>query len=855
MRRLAFAFHSGQVGETRGGREVPYEQVETILAQMMPELGREPADGKRLLRRLIERSGILTERKRGALAFAHLTFQEYFAAHFLAIGETRGHLEYLLDEDRLRTDWWREVVLLYSGLVSDSSDVTSRIMAAPSGDLFDENVRLAGLALSEAIALRNKGLRDQVLRNLLTVRSLGESKVDIDAIPPEGIEYLLDWTRSSQWLETAARKNIKHLISLGEIDDLVKIVESALARSAVLERQAALLSVLHIPGVYVSQGMLESVLQATSDREPDIRRAGIRALPVVAQFAPGRAAQAFCAALADDASGVSRSALSAMSRCKEVLMQVSTMTDQLIGVLSSESDDASARVLEALDVLAGPMTPVQLAEFVDVMGRKSDAISGRAAVVVASVAAALTDVECVDVLVDKSQDRRQSVRILVGAALGALGSDFVDDRVINTCILLAEDRHREVRSAALSGLKKLSVGRWTIAHETVLRSLEGRGLPSRTTISILEHLEWSHAPLGTAQRLINILQSRYRGRSALLKALVSVPEESAVQEFAVRRVKAWASIGLGRKAALEFFARRWSLASGADLTRIADKAIASVYPDISVAGAGLLAKVAGPEECLKRRAALYRLVRRTSIPVWLESVTLWTLRWTAPTLLVLDPDMLPFFLEFSAEMTTEHPLLEEDASSSRMGIAQCLLVASQAADGRMVVEEVVRQFRAGSTGRSSTRVLLRFAREAGLRDLSGQVFGSLLSLGRAVTARPWVSWPPLLGDIVKTLKIVTASVPRERIVASIMQFDDDNYGYKIMIQSILADRPECCQSEAGARVILRLLDDKMPAVRSRAVQIASRMKPWDNVISAAIRRRLLDEERTVRDAAWDAVVE
>jgi predicted NACHT family NTPase len=91
MRRLAKKLHAGDIGEKGGGREARREEVENVIAEMMPALkgveDKELAstEASRLLNRLIERSGLVVERRRDVIMFSHHTFQEYFSAEFLRL--------------------------------------------------------------------------------------------------------------------------------------------------------------------------------------------------------------------------------------------------------------------------------------------------------------------------------------------------------------------------------------------------------------------------------------------------------------------------------------------------------------------------------------------------------------------------------------------------------------------------------------------------------------------------------------------------------------------------------------------------------------------------------------------------
>jgi predicted NACHT family NTPase len=67
------------------------------------------------LRVIDERAGLLVEREVSVYSFAHLTFQEYVAAR--SIADSENYIEYTLQ--RLHDDWWREVILLEIGHLSD----------------------------------------------------------------------------------------------------------------------------------------------------------------------------------------------------------------------------------------------------------------------------------------------------------------------------------------------------------------------------------------------------------------------------------------------------------------------------------------------------------------------------------------------------------------------------------------------------------------------------------------------------------------------------------------------------------------------------------------------------------------
>lgn len=203
MRRIALAFHRGEIGAAGGSREARTEDVSRVLGAMLPDLGHSADQAEHLLRILIARSGIIVERQRGILSFSHHTFQEYFAAGALAAGSDDAHRQHLLHPDRLWSDWWREVILLYAGTIEDASAFVKQIYLANRGDFFLDNVRLAAACMSEAISVSDAAVRETVLRELFAIRQ-GGAPVAAQPLSRAATEYLLQWAKGPQWLPAAA---------------------------------------------------------------------------------------------------------------------------------------------------------------------------------------------------------------------------------------------------------------------------------------------------------------------------------------------------------------------------------------------------------------------------------------------------------------------------------------------------------------------------------------------------------------------------------------------------------------------------------------------------------------------------
>jgi hypothetical protein len=106
-------------------RTISREDAIALTTQLMPNIGRDPSHVTPILREIVERSGLLLLIDDGTrYAFAHLTFQEYFSAAALT-----NRTEEMLEGFERDPDTWREVCVLWCGLVADSTEMIARIEA------------------------------------------------------------------------------------------------------------------------------------------------------------------------------------------------------------------------------------------------------------------------------------------------------------------------------------------------------------------------------------------------------------------------------------------------------------------------------------------------------------------------------------------------------------------------------------------------------------------------------------------------------------------------------------------------------------------------------------------------------
>jgi len=134
---LAYSLH--EESESRGGdmieplrEEINFRITDIIIRRRKVEdfCKRDAIESREvpaLCKFIEERTSILANRGMGRYGFAHLTFQEYFAAYYL---NTIKNIDELWDEinDKLNKPFWREVFLLLSEMLSRGQDVLDAIL-------------------------------------------------------------------------------------------------------------------------------------------------------------------------------------------------------------------------------------------------------------------------------------------------------------------------------------------------------------------------------------------------------------------------------------------------------------------------------------------------------------------------------------------------------------------------------------------------------------------------------------------------------------------------------------------------------------------------------------------------------
>ncbi len=146
LRAIARRFHGA------GARVFGEGPLLETIAAALQDLGL-AARPDEFLRELMARTGLIRQQSRTSYGFAHLTWQEFFAAEDV---QRRGAVDSLLA--RAGDPWWREVILLCAGLQPDATESVRRLM--------ERDLLLGAAALADATDPRTEAF-DAVKRKTL----------------------------------------------------------------------------------------------------------------------------------------------------------------------------------------------------------------------------------------------------------------------------------------------------------------------------------------------------------------------------------------------------------------------------------------------------------------------------------------------------------------------------------------------------------------------------------------------------------------------------------------------------------------------------------------------------------------
>jgi HEAT repeat protein len=291
---IALWFHERGANGLEADKNDLEHHISLQFAEIFGDDERKARNRAELFLRVIdERAGLLVERETAVYAFAHLTFQEYLAAR--AIADSDEYIEYT--KQHLHDEWWREVILLEVGHLSDvrhfgrrARKLTTQLIEnirkanSPIEDVLKRDLILAARALADVGLLGvDDDLRQAVWNEVITLwmktpfEAQEKEIVDVFsyALPTEGprIRQVLLGCLNSEDLELRSR-GIKAFAQIGEAmssdEAIASLVRLTYDDNAQIQAMAAG-ALSNFGGRAATDEVLERLVQLLMDSHVDVR--------------------------------------------------------------------------------------------------------------------------------------------------------------------------------------------------------------------------------------------------------------------------------------------------------------------------------------------------------------------------------------------------------------------------------------------------------------------------------------------------------------------------------------------------------------------------------------------------------
>lgn len=215
MQEIAFALHSGQIGVELERKEATYNEILFILQNVLERLKLQPTIAPLLFDKLVKRTGLIvpTEKYKELYSFSHLTFQEYYTAKYLHSNRidvftvmTTNDMQNIQQLD----SWWREVILLYSAMQKDSTNIINQLLEPDTRDLLQLKLRIAAQCYTEAIEKPSQDVEYVLFDDLFKIRSQRQRNGSSEKFLPEAKDYLLNYAVRKQFFNNTLQSNLRN---------------------------------------------------------------------------------------------------------------------------------------------------------------------------------------------------------------------------------------------------------------------------------------------------------------------------------------------------------------------------------------------------------------------------------------------------------------------------------------------------------------------------------------------------------------------------------------------------------------------------------------------------------------------
>ncbi|MBI5933411.1 MAG: HEAT repeat domain-containing protein [Chloroflexi bacterium] len=544
----AIAYELQESGKPQASRD----HIEQIISEQLALMGKRNQESSSLLSLLEERSGLLIERSLDSLSFAHLTFQEFFAAQAISLDSRK--LKMLLERKRLFDPKWQEVILLYVGIVDDATDFVEAVYSPKDEDIFYSRLRFAIKCLNDSIkvkpTLRNDLLSeillvsDQAKYELLhkeiadTIRSIDNEELiselnsKLRNTPDISEEKQLEEGRLSNLDQilldikspdyTVRTKAVQKLSDYQSNPEAVKSLIATIGDSDSLVKRKA----LTIASKYhqANQRILESVIKAGHDKDWHVRKNAMYALGNLG-FLSVEATRVLIKSLNDENVQVSGAAALALGKLKQ-------NSDEVVRGLRSalRHKSMSLQIESARSLIELGQRDSEIVEVLKKAIEGEDWVYCVAAIDILSQENSNTiEQAIVNLITEKTAHKIWQVRVYSLSCLGKWG--ISDPKVTTAIINRMADERKEVREQAIVSLIKINYDLENVRNELMsMLNDENENVRARAIEAVGHLLINDHSWLSILVEKINLEKSAIV-KSEIIQVFKQTHEQLAVDSL------------------------------------------------------------------------------------------------------------------------------------------------------------------------------------------------------------------------------------------------------------------------------------------------------------------------------------
>ncbi|MCP4344795.1 MAG: NACHT domain-containing protein, partial [Desulfobacterales bacterium] len=458
LERIAFKLHM-----EAGDNLISGTELSDLLLSVFKEreaygnerAGREAENLKELMRSLI---GTMVERTIDRFGFTHLSFQEYFAARYLAQGKGRNQAISILKQ-KLFKSGWDQILRMYLQIAprGDANEVFDALeqVKHPFDDLFHTSLRRLADLLSET-NLVDSERRKKILNNLMNlvtdeehffmIKDLISRIKDLGKEDNETLNELIRFF--IQCLDEKADKIGEAIDGLSELGAKEALIERLREDKNKEVREKAIVGLVRLERK--EPDVIQALIELLRDDDKDVREKAINGLGILGAKEPD-VIQAIIERLReDDNEDVREKAIDRLvifgAKEPDVIQALTEL------LRDDDNKDVRENAIDGL-VRLGAKEPDVIQALIELL-RDDDNKDVRENAIDGLVRLGTKEPEVIQALIELLRDDDEDVRKKAINRLGMLGAKKPD--VIQALIeLLREDKNKDVLEQVIDGLVRL----------------------------------------------------------------------------------------------------------------------------------------------------------------------------------------------------------------------------------------------------------------------------------------------------------------------------------------------------------------------------------------------------------------